>query len=90
MSKHTGSRFHKRLNRRRWEAVRLTMLNNADWRCSDCRRFGNEVHHVVPLHKGGAAYDLDNLAVLCRGCHQERHRQRRPPEAWRRLVAELA
>ncbi|MYA89884.1 MAG: HNH endonuclease [Boseongicola sp. SB0662_bin_57] len=33
-----------------------------------------EAHHVTPLAKGGAAYDLANLATFCRGCHIEEHR----------------
>jgi len=28
-----------------------------------------EVDHIIPLHQGGAAVDLDNLQTLCRDCH---------------------
>ena len=56
------------------------------------RRAGRlEAHHVTPLHRGGAPYDLDNLETLCRSCHIERHRRKLSPgeAAWKRLVAEL-
>ena len=43
-----------------------------------------EVHHVKPLHLGGAPFDLANLATLCRDCHIEHHRPPVDPEraAW--------
>jgi len=28
-----------------------------------------EVHHIVPLAKGGAEFELSNLTTLCRDCH---------------------
>ena len=55
-----------------------------------------EADHVVPLHRGGAEYDLDNIQVLTRGEHiaktaAENRREPTPAEAaWRRLVAEMA
>ena len=29
------------------------MLDSANWRCSGCGRYANEVDRIVPLHKGG-------------------------------------
>ena len=89
------SRFHLRLNRRRWERVRRQVLDAAVWRCAKCGRYGNQVDHIRPLHRGGDAWSLDNLQVLCRRHHVEKTQQenRRPPtpaEArWNTLVAEL-
>ena len=72
------------------------MLDRDGWRCRQCGRAGRlEVDHIVPLEDGGAAYDLDNLQVLDRGCHirktaLENRKPLRPEvEAWYRLVAEL-
>ena len=31
-----------------------------------------EVDHVVPLFKGGAALDEDNLQPLCKPCHRRK------------------
>ena len=63
------SRYHTRLNSRRWERVRRRVLDAAGWRCQACGGYGNEVDHIVPLERGGAMYDPANLQVLCRGCH---------------------
>ena len=85
-----GSRFHRRLPSRRWDRVRRAVLDRDGWRCTKCGRYASEVHHVRPLHAGGAAWEPDNLASRCRSCHIEEHRRRRKlnPEAlaWKRLV----
>ncbi len=83
---------HLRLNARLWERTRRAAFERDGWRCVDCGRPGRlEVHHTVPLRRGGALYDLDNLETLCRGCHIERHRRKLIPgeAAWRALVDDL-
>ena len=86
-----------KVNLRRWWRVRRKVLQRDGWRCRHCGRPGNEVDHVIPMDKGGAIYDMDNLQVLSRPCHIEksrRERQKRPmsPEreaevkAWRRFM----
>lgn len=45
------------------------MLDAANWRCSECGAYGNEVHHVDNLQHGGNPYDPANLTVLCKRCH---------------------
>ena len=86
------------INRRKWAIVRLRALDRAGWRCEQCGRAGRlEVDHRVPLHLGGAPYDLGNLQALCRGCHFAKtgreNAERNPPKAevaaWRELVTEL-
>ena len=86
------SGYHARLDGPRWAATRLRALAGAGWRCEACGAAGRlEVHHRVPLHRGGAPYDPANLVALCRGCHIDAHR--RPvtaaEQAWRDLVAAL-
>ena len=91
------SRFHDfhRLRGREWEDLRREVLDAANWRCARCGAYGNEVDHVIPLHKGGAPRDRDNLQVLCGECHGEKTRgeNRREPTpaeaAWRAFAAEL-
>ena len=90
-----GSRFHARLNRRRWARVRRRVLDAAGWRCVVCSRYGNEVDHIQPLHKDGDPWDPANLQALCRRCHIEKTaaENRREPTAseaaWRVLVDDL-
>ena len=92
--RHPGSRFHAQLDTRRWARVRLQVLDRDEWRCRICGAYGNECDHIVPLHKGGAPYDPNNLQTQCRNCHIEKTRgenERPDParDAWRKLVAEL-
>ena len=88
------SLHHKNLNRRKWAALRLRMLERANWRCG-CGRYGNEVDHIRPLRAGGDPYDESNLQVLCGGCHAaktriENCRERTPAELeWDLYVEEL-
>ena len=70
------SHYHKRagiLGRyaRRWARLRRVVLDAANWRCSRCGRYANEVDHVVPLEKGGDAWKLANLQALCRACQRK-------------------
>ena len=60
----------------RWKSVRLEVLEASNWRCSICANYANEVHHIVPIFRGGAPYDKANLRAVCRACHFETHRPR--------------
>ncbi len=88
----TLSRFHTKLDRVRWVAVRRATLNRDGWRCRKCGTAGRlEVDHVVPLHKGGDLYGSENLQTLCRRCHLQktsRENMTAGPErlAWLALV----
>ena len=91
------SRNHRVLaNSRRWQRVRRRVLARDNWRCQECKGYGNECDHVVPLHKGGAVYDLANLQCLCVSCHIQKTRGEncRPPTVeetkWREFVANIA
>ena len=88
---------HKRhgIGSRRWRRVRWRILRRDNWRCRGCGKYGNEVDHVTPLHKGGEPWNPANLQCLCRGCHIAKTRAEysgpHDParEAWRALVDEL-
>ena len=55
----------------RWKRVRLQVLRNAPV-CERCSQdFSMEVNHIVPLERGGAEYDYDNLEALCVSCHRK-------------------
>ena len=90
-----GSRFHYRLNRRRWARVRRAVLDAANWRCAICGRYANEVDHVVALRRGGVPYDPSNLQAICKTDHilktaGENRKADPARDAWRAMVAELA
>ena len=89
------SKYHSKLDRRRWEWVRRRVLKRDNWRCQSCGKYGNQVDHIKPLHHRGAPYAEGNLQCLCRGCHIAKTRAEysgpHDParEAWRALVDEL-
>ena len=87
------SRHHLALNRARWQRVRWQVLARDKFRCRLCGRPGRlEVDHRVPLDKGGAPWDMENLQSLCRTDHIRKTTAERiadlPPavRAWRELV----
>ena len=88
---------HKLYGRPSYARLRRRLLDAAGWRCALCGRAARlELHHVVPLYKGGAEMDPANLQVLCRRCHfritaEERTGRPAPPidpeiAAWRELA----
>ena len=91
------SQHHDRIHNRVWERVRRAVLERDGYRCLACGKAGFlEVDHVVPLARGGAPLDLDNLQSLCRRpCHKNKSlaESGRAPgpraQAWARLVEEL-
>ena len=70
----------------RWRKVRAALLRERLW-CEVCLREGRkrraeEVDHIKPLHLGGAVLDIENLCVICTGCHKEKTRGEMA-ELWR-------
>jgi 5-methylcytosine-specific restriction endonuclease McrA len=61
--------------RRAWKLARQAALVRDSWQCQACGRVveGREAHvdHKVPKSAGGTDY-LDNLQVLCIGCHSSK------------------
>ena len=58
---------------RRWRSLRALKLQK-DPLCEECMRKGvlvpaQMVDHIVPINKGGAPLDLNNLQSLCNHCH---------------------
>lgn len=66
-----GTQIPKRWRGQRWSALAQSVRarNPICERCKE--RFSAEVHHSVPLHKGGSLYDPRNLVALCKECHHE-------------------
>ena len=79
------SRQHKTIDRWRWERVRRAALDRDDWRCTCGSPLDPEVHHRVPLDKGGDALALDNLITLCKVYHIDLHMDPRRRE-WRKFI----
>ena len=59
-----------------WQHARAKIRFRDGHRCFCCGREGQvDTHHEQPLKDGGAPFDLDNLASVCRGCHDLIHRR---------------
>lgn len=48
--------------------------------CEECERRGRltpaqMVDHIVPINKGGAPLDMENLQSLCNACHARKSAQ---------------
>lgn len=41
--------------------------------CKTSRRRSRDVHHILPLSKGGEPFDKQNLIALCASCHRSIH-----------------
>lgn len=66
---------HKHEHTRRWQKLRLLYLR-ANPLCVDCTKQNKivpatEVHHVVPIAKGGTDEEC-NLQALCKPCHSRK------------------
>jgi replicative DNA helicase len=59
-----------------WQQVRKAALKRAGYRCQLCNRKGVlHVHHRTYIRRG---HELpEDLIVLCRGCHETFHQERR-------------
>ena len=76
---------------RPWEYARQQAFRKYGRRCDQCGKAGRfEVHHRIPVSQGGTN-DVENLQVLCRGCHIEIHRPKRGAreQDWDAMVGEL-
>lgn len=90
----TGSkrRFSWVYRSKRWKALRARIFRERGEQCESCYSIGEvQVHHRIPVSLGGAIWDMDNLAVVCRQCHLEAHRRievSKMPE-WQRKLYRL-
>lgn len=53
------------------ETKKKYVASKQNWKCQDCREQLTawfEVHHKLPLERGGSNH-IDNLVALCRNCH---------------------
>jgi len=63
-----------------WNDFRYAIIKRDNHMCVECDSKGSygllEVHHRIPLNKGGREFDPDNCMTLCCDCHKEKHRKR--------------
>jgi 5-methylcytosine-specific restriction endonuclease McrA len=59
-----------------WRIMRRRVLKRDNHECQDCGAEADEVHHKLPIYKGGEEFDPDNCISLCHSCHVKRHKGR--------------
>ena len=80
-------------DRKRWNKLRLKMLDDANWRCRKCGKAGRmELDHIIPVKHGGEWWSESNLMIICRNCHflktgSENRLNSEEIEAWAAIVA---
>ncbi len=53
--------------------IRKSIFERDNYKCQKCGRFdGLCIHHIIPRFDGGMD-DIENLILLCQGCHEEWH-----------------
>lgn len=75
---HEGYRHHNTLfyQSTQWRKVRTLKLQQNPM-CEECERNGRltpaqMVDHIVPINKGGAMLDMENMQSLCNACHNRK------------------
>lgn len=58
-----------------WEWIRQAALRKAGRRCEECRAKKRklQIHHKTYVHRGKEHLYMEDLQVLCRACHVEKH-----------------
>ena len=70
--------YEDKLQDPRWERFRQEVIQDANYRCSRCRRPEREitlqVHHLFYRHKTEPwNYDISEVKCLCIDCHKKEH-----------------
>lgn len=59
----------------RWRRFRAAILTRDRWVCTlkeqGCTGRAEQVHHVIPLSRGGAKYDPGNCTAACAWCNRK-------------------
>lgn len=55
-----------------WWEIRKRVLERDSYKCVQCGNKAEEVHHLIPLSRGGTTA-MSNLVSLCKRCHDKQH-----------------
>lgn len=71
--KHSNTKFYQSMP---WRRLRAVKIGEQPF-CEECFKKdivigAKVVDHIVPINKGGAALDMNNLQSLCSPCHNRK------------------
>ena len=59
-----------------WWIVKGLLVAQRGTQCEGCGCLGIlDAHHLTYAHRGSEVFHLDDLRLLCRGCHDWQHGQ---------------
>lgn len=75
--RHQQQRGKNPYNNARWRNLRKQVIKRDHGMCQACLRkdlirVGTDCDHIKPVSKGGDMWDINNIELLCRQCHQEK------------------
>lgn len=74
-----SEKYKRFYNSKEWIALRNYKYADADGFCEECKKQGIvkpgvDVHHIVPIEiDWSKRLDYNNLILLCKECHNEKH-----------------
>ena len=69
-------KYTKFYNSRDWRTLSQVYAQAKGFRCESCGQVASEVHHVKAIQTDDGwnrRLDYDNLELLCKSCHNDRH-----------------
>lgn len=71
--------WHYFATRCQFDYLRRVIVKERKKVCEECNQFYRnseklQVHHKLPISRGGKTFDRDNLILLCTKCHGKAHR----------------
>ena len=69
-------KYMKFYNGIEWRTLSMRYMQDKGYRCESCRDIGTEVHHIKPIQTPEGwdlRLDYNNLELLCKSCHNDRH-----------------
>ena len=75
-----------------WTTVRKGILNRDNHQCQirapKCTGIATQVDHIIPITKGGAWWDPDNLRAACAHCNNQRV-DRKQDDRWQTTATQI-
>jgi 5-methylcytosine-specific restriction endonuclease McrA len=62
----------KQYNSKAYKDARRAVLRRDGGYCMYCGKPGNTVDHIIPLNKGGAVADVENMVTACKPCNSSK------------------